>query len=124
MIAMLRNDFYTIRNILSGDGSIAIGIKLNPDHYIYKAHFPGNPITPGVCLIQIALELLEGNFERKFRLIEAKNIKYLKVISPLENPDIEYNIKYTYNSDLIQADICIVGGETLFTKITATYKGQ
>jgi 3-hydroxyacyl-[acyl-carrier-protein] dehydratase len=121
---MLRNDFYTIVNTINGEGSMIIGIKLNHDHYIYRAHFPGNPITPGVCLIQIALELFENSFDRKFRLIEAKNIKYLKVINPIENPEIEYNIKYTYSSDLIQADISIVAGETLFTKITATYKGQ
>jgi 3-hydroxyacyl-[acyl-carrier-protein] dehydratase len=121
---MLRNDFYTVNNTFTGDGTMTIGIKLNPDHYIFKAHFPRNPITPGVCLIQIALELFESTFDRKFRLIEAKNIKYLKVINPVENPEIVYNIKYTYDSDLIQADISIAAGDTLFTKITATYKGQ
>lgn len=34
-------------------------IKLNAEHFIYAAHFPGEPITPGVCIMQIAQELLE-----------------------------------------------------------------
>jgi 3-hydroxyacyl-[acyl-carrier-protein] dehydratase len=121
---MLRDNFYTISNTNLGDGSMTFGVKLNPEHYIFKAHFPGNPITPGVCLIQIALELFESTFDRKFRLVEAKNIKYLKVINPVENQEIFYNVKYTYVSDLIEADISIASGDTLFTKITATYKGQ
>ena len=41
-----------------GDKAI-FGISLNADNVIYKAHFPSNPITPGVCLIQIALEITE-----------------------------------------------------------------
>ncbi len=41
-----------------GDKAI-FGISLNADNVIYKAHFPSNPITPGVCLIQMALEITE-----------------------------------------------------------------
>ena len=26
-------------------------IELDPEHFIYKAHFPGEPITPGVCIL-------------------------------------------------------------------------
>ena len=35
-----------------------VKIRLNPDHEIYRAHFPGNPITPGVCIVQIISEVL------------------------------------------------------------------
>jgi 3-hydroxyacyl-[acyl-carrier-protein] dehydratase len=121
---MLEKEFYTIKRTTQGENSFLAEIELNPAHYIYKSHFPGNPITPGVCLIQIAIELLEINLNKKFRLTEAKNIKYLKVISPVDNPVIGYNVKYKQEGDLVQADISIVAGETLFTKINATYKGQ
>ena len=29
-----------------------VRIQLHPEHVIYQAHFPGSPITPGVCIIQ------------------------------------------------------------------------
>jgi 3-hydroxyacyl-[acyl-carrier-protein] dehydratase len=109
---MLENSFYTVEKIE----------LLNPLHDIYKAHFPGNPITPGVCLLQIALELLNAKFKRNLRMTEAKNIKYLKIINPLENQRIDYIFQYITENDLIFADINIVSGETIFTKIAATYK--
>jgi 3-hydroxyacyl-[acyl-carrier-protein] dehydratase len=120
---MLENSFYSVTKTESSDNSLAITVALNPLHDIYKAHFPGNPITPGVCLLQIALELLNQYFKRSLRLTEAKNIKYLKVINPLENPEIEFNIKYKTEAGSILADINIVAGQTLFTKINATYIG-
>jgi len=120
---MLENSFYTVEKTESFENTYRVGVVLNPSHVIYKAHFPGNPITPGVCLLQMALELLNAKFERNLRLIEAKSIKYLKVINPLENPKIEFIIQYKTENDLIFTDINIVVGETAFTKVNATYKG-
>jgi 3-hydroxyacyl-[acyl-carrier-protein] dehydratase len=120
---MLENSFYTIEKNESTENIYCIGLVLNPSHEIYKLHFPGNPITPGVCLLQISLELLNFKFERKLRLIGAKNIKYLKVINPLENPRIEFVIQYKTENELIFADINIVAGETVYTRINATFKG-
>ena len=33
-------------------------IELNPEHGIYKGHFPYVPVAPGVCLVQIIKEIL------------------------------------------------------------------
>ncbi|HNW56907.1 MAG TPA: 3-hydroxyacyl-ACP dehydratase [Bacteroidales bacterium] len=120
---MLKDTFYTVVKTESGDDTYRADVKLNRLHEIYKAHFPGNPITPGVCLLQIVLELLSDKFNRDLRLVQAKNIKYLKVISPVENPEIEFVIKYRIENDMIFAVTNIVCGETIFTKIEATYKG-
>lgn len=52
-------------------------IQLLPDCAIYKAHFPGYPITPGVTLLQTALELMGGR-----KLVSAKEIKYVAPVLP------------------------------------------
>jgi 3-hydroxyacyl-[acyl-carrier-protein] dehydratase len=120
---MLLNTFYTIEYTESSEDSFRTGLLLNTEHQIYAVHFPGNPITPGVCLLQMALELLDLKFERRLRLIQAKSIKYLKVINPLQNPKIEFNFKYIIENDLILTDINITAGEEIFTRISATFKG-
>ena len=120
---MLENSFYTVEKTESNQNTYRVGVALNSSHEIYKAHFPENPITPGVCLLQMALEILNSKFERNLRMVQAKNIKYLKIINPLENPKIEFVIQYKTQNDLIFADINIVVGETDFTKVNATYKG-
>ena len=65
-------------------------IRLDASHFIYAAHFPGAPITPGVCVIQIARELIEEELKQKLMIRRVKNVKFLKVISPVEMPDVTY----------------------------------
>ncbi len=53
----LQNSMYRIVNSSEETDMIDYQIELNPEHYIYKAHFPGNPITPGVCIIKMITEV-------------------------------------------------------------------
>jgi 3-hydroxyacyl-[acyl-carrier-protein] dehydratase len=120
---MLENSFYTVEKTESTQDTYHVVVILNASHEIFKYHFPENPITPGVCLLQMTLELLNLRFERSLRLIEAKSIKFLKVINPLENPKIDFLIQYKTENDLINTNINIVVGEIVCTKINATYIG-
>ena len=45
---MLNNTFYIIRKRTDTEGGIDYRVSLNASHVIYEAHFPGNPVTPGV----------------------------------------------------------------------------
>ncbi len=64
-------------------------LRLNPEDTIYKAHFPSMPITPGVCLVQIAQELFSICTGRFCNIGKAKNIKFTAMLNPLETPEIE-----------------------------------
>lgn len=55
---MLQNSFY---DIVSESGTQFV-LRFHPEHPIYAAHFPGQSLTPGVCFVQIAFELLEHSF--------------------------------------------------------------
>lgn len=78
----LRDNLYTIvgKDIIEGKQSFII--ELNPSCAIYAAHFPGMPITPGVCIIRIVEELLEGVLGYHLRLCAIKNAKFLAVLKP------------------------------------------
>ncbi len=66
-------------------------IRLNGGHEIFKAHFPGEPITPGVCQLQMVVECAEQLLNTVLYVKEVKNIKYLSLMRPKEN--IEYVIE-------------------------------
>ena len=96
---LLRNNLYTIsRKEINGLNG-CFTIELNSSHFIYLAHFPEEPITPGVCIVQIGQELLELLLEesclKKYRLEikKVKNVKFLSVISPKNNTTIVYTMK-------------------------------
>ncbi|HUP90702.1 MAG TPA: hypothetical protein VM074_00530 [Solimonas sp.] len=52
------------------------------DHPSLAGHFPGNPIVPGVVLIDLAVAAIRG--ERKLRLAGAPNLKFLRPVLPGE----------------------------------------
>ncbi len=56
--------------------------ELNPKHPVYQGHFPGNPVVPGVCQVQIIHELLSDITGSPMRLLSADNIKYLALMVP------------------------------------------
>lgn len=74
----LLNDFY---RIVEQDGR-KCKVEMNGDHKIYKAHFPGNPITPGVCLVQMAVEMCELIWREHYKLEEIEKIRYRHVVKP------------------------------------------
>ena len=59
---MLLENFYKIIHIKEReDGKQAIEIELNPGHVLYQGHFPGQPVVPGVCTLQIICHQPAGN---------------------------------------------------------------
>ena len=51
---MLLENFYKIIHIKEReDGKQAIEIELNPGHVLYQGHFPGQPVVPGVCTLEL-----------------------------------------------------------------------
>ena len=86
---MLIKKFYKIKSIfLTEDKIINVVIKLNKTHSIFKAHFPSNPITPGVCLIQAIKEIVEEYVKNKLFLKSVSNVKFISKINPYLNAEL------------------------------------
>lgn len=89
----LKNDLYTVlrrdTNALAG----TFEVKLNPECFIYKAHFPGEPVTPGVCIVQVAKELLEELVDCQLDIVRVKNVKFLSVLSPTDDSVVTFCVK-------------------------------
>lgn len=88
---ILNEKLYTITNEDIDSGIFKI--RLKADCFIYSAHFPELPITPGVCVIQLVKELAERLFGKTLMINSIKNAKFLKVMQPDDNEYI-INIKF------------------------------
>ena len=62
-------------------------IQLHEEHPIYQAHFPGNPITPGVCIVQMIGELAERQVGHSLILCKIANLKFLAPVDLLPPTD-------------------------------------
>ena len=107
---ILKNSLYTIEGQQSQEGTVSYDIRLHSDHFIYQAHFPGEPITPGVCVVQIAKELLEEHLQR-----------LLAVVSPLEHPQVRYTFRQIQDTpEAVTAQVDVADGDTSMTAISFT----
>lgn len=90
---MLLQGFYTLTKIeqLNAKEHDAF-IHLNKDHEIFKGHFPDNPVTPGVCMIQILKEITAKIVNEKLVMKSSNNVKFMALINPEVNPDLKINI--------------------------------
>lgn len=122
---MLLNDFFKIiETDYSKDNphSFKVTIELNGGHKIFKGHFPGNPVVPGVCMIQIVKEILSKLLKKNLHLSEGSNIKFISVIKPEINKilNIEYNIKQENDIFLVSAVISFE--EKIFFKFKGIFR--
>jgi len=128
----LNGDFYTIEDRLPVSDSTVYGfdVRLNPEHFIFKAHFPGHPITPGVCLMQMVAELAAEAEGCSLFVRSVKNAKYTGVVVPVENDRLRF--VFTSRAETgdggIKVQVQITSPdrpEMLFTKFSLTlYKDQ
>jgi 3-hydroxyacyl-[acyl-carrier-protein] dehydratase len=120
---MLINDFFTIQKHEVAMGGIQASIVINKAHEIFAGHFPGLPIVPGVCMMQMVKEVVEFSHKKKYNIDTAENVKFLSVINPTEYDVVEMNIVYTNGKDnAIAVEASIFSGSTIFFKLKATMK--
>ena len=119
----LQDNLYTILSQQEEEGLATFQLRIRPEWPIYKAHFPGHPITPGVCIVQMVQELLQRALNRDVTLRKAKNIKYLAIISPEEVSELTVSFtKLEEQPDgSLKVQAQVAGSETIYTKLSATF---
>ena len=116
-------DFYTLKSSeKTENGSFIANISLNKDHEIFKGHFPGNPVTPGVCMMQIVKELTEEFTGKKLFLKSASNVKFMAIINPEENPDLMLEFDINQTEEDIKVKNTTFFGEVIALKMSVNYK--
>lgn len=119
----LKNNLYRIAS--EDHDKRTFSLSLIPDCTIYRAHFPGQPITPGVCIIQIASELLTRFCELPMELCAVQNAKYLAVINPVETPVVEYKFRRVIIDDesrSAKVSVEVRDTDRVFTKLSLVYR--
>lgn len=115
-------NFYTLESSeKSENGSFIAKIKLNSDHEIFQGHFPGNPVTPGVCMMQIVKDLTEQITVSKLFLKSASNVKFMAIINPFETPDLVLQLDINEKDGELKVKNTTSFGETIALKLSVNY---
>nr|WP_294785722.1 3-hydroxyacyl-ACP dehydratase [uncultured Flavobacterium sp.] len=113
---MILKDFYKILSEEKvSDSKYNVTILVNEKHEVFKGHFPGNPIMPGVCMIQIIKELTESITKSSLMIQSLANVKFMALINPEVNPELRLELDITTTED----DLVKVKNTTYFNDTTA-----
>ena len=96
---MQLQDFYKVNTIETVENDTTATITINKDHDIFNGHFPNNPVTPGVCMMQIIKELTEEVVNEKLFMQKANNIKFMAIINPEKTPNLELTLNVSKVDD-------------------------
>ncbi len=119
---MLIKGLYEIEQLKQEDHTVHATIKLNKDHEVFKGHFPGNPILPGVCTIQIIKELTEKAFSKKLFLSMVSNVKFMAIINPENKETLQFKLDFSEVENQIKVKSTVSLDETLALKLNASFK--
>ncbi len=114
---MLNNSFYRVINKQETDGSITLTVEFNAAHKIFEGHFPGQPVVPGVCMLQMIKEQLAGQVQKQIILREAAQVKYLNMITPATVPVADIVIAFqSTDAYLFTVTATITAGTVTYCK--------
>lgn len=116
---MLKTDFYTVQELESTHESMSCSLVFNRAHAIFAGHFPGQPVVPGVCMIQIVRELLEQQFDKTLRLRSAAQVKFLRLITPDDEPMVHVDWKENAGTYAVNARF---KSDSEIFKLSATFE--
>ncbi len=119
---ILLNDFYSILHQESAAGSVKANVSINKSHKIFDGHFPGLPVVPGVCMVQMVREILEVSVKKTLKIETADNIKFLSVIDPRQHGEVSARIDYTEADNVFSINATLFAEQLIFLKLRATLK--
>ena len=115
---MLQDNFFTISTLQNEGNNIAATLSINPAHHIFEGHFPDFPVVPGVCMMQMMREIMEGVLDKKTRIVKADHLKFLAVINPQENAVVDTVLTYkTLENGNIGIEAKLFKEATIFFKM-------
>ncbi len=100
-------------------------VYFDPSHFIYQAHFPTQPVTPGVCIIQLITELASALTTKKLQLRCAKNVKFLSLLIPSLEESVLVELKMEHEqttaTNLWHAKAVVKNAQSTIAKLSLVY---
>ena len=114
--------FFTLESGERNGNSATYRCRLHPEAPVFKAHFPGFPVLPGVLTLKMVVDAINAAqfFSTQTLTVQSiGNAKYLAVVNPQETQEVEISValKAEKNADepaVFQFKATVQNGETRF----------
>ena len=116
---MLIENYYKINGIVKEEEVTIFQIVLNPDCEVYQGHFPGEPVSPGVCNIQMIKECAEQAVDKSLFLNNLQQCRLTTLVTPLAHPEVEVTIRMEEKGETYKLKATLGQGEEVYLELKA-----
>ncbi len=105
-------------------GSAMLDLKVFADSPVFGGHFPGNPVLPGVVMVEAVRRALQDVLGREYHLDTAHHIKFLAVLNPYETPLARLSLTWQAvkeENETVAIEARIFSESTVYFKMKGVY---
>ncbi len=119
---MLTEPIFKILALDHRENIIDVVLEIDRHNPIFEGHFPGQPVVPGACMLQLVKDVLADALNRPVRLIIAENIKFLSLLEPATDTVLHLSIDYQLADSEIKVTANLTAGETVCMKLQGVFQ--
>lgn len=120
----LNDKYFSVVSKEGADNTFKYRLHLNAAHEVYKGHFPGNPISPGVCSIQTIRECCEDALHNRLTIRSIKLCRFSTLLTPTKCTEITVGLSITPNANDYTVVADITNGDETFVSFKGTLERQ
>lgn len=122
---MLIKNYYSIENVSKlEDGTSIFQISLNPECQVYEGHFPDEPISPGVCNIQMIKECAEQVAGKPLLMDNLQQCRLTTLVTPLKHTDVEVVLRLEEKDGIYKLKATLGKEADIYLEMKADLKNE
>lgn len=100
---MLLGSLFTIVSTQTENNAVILELTLQDRHPVFEGHFPGRPVVPGACLLQLVKEIMQVIAGYELQLIKAHQLKFITLIEPGRTGILKMTLTYQKEGTAVSA---------------------
>jgi 3-hydroxyacyl-[acyl-carrier-protein] dehydratase len=114
-------EIFKVESVEHADGVIKAALSINADSPIFQGHFPGQPVVPGACMLQVVKDVLADALGYKIQLKKGDNLKFVGMVVPGASDAVALEINYKVTEDLVSVNAKLSEGNRVCFKFQGTF---
>lgn len=120
-MATKTGDLFNISKLTHAEGCIRAELGINKCCQVFEGHFPGHPVVPGACMLQIVKDVMQAAFNNTLRLKKADHLKFLVMIDPGNTQTVVLDITYKLIGNIISVIAKLTNDEVVCFKFQGSF---
>lgn len=119
-VSSFENSYYRLLGTTPTDSGAVFRVALLPGCEVYRGHFPGRPVCPGVCNIELIRQCAERLVGQRLHIHTVSQCRFTAVASPALSPEVDVSLSATLASGKWLVVARVSSGDCVYVE----YKGE